>query len=78
MMGEHEKLLPPSLQHVSDVLPETETKLTQIQGNHNGLTKKKKKKIGLVLLFLISLFKFKLIGRTDPSSLERGNLHNGL
>lgn len=55
MMGEHKKLLPPSLQHVSDVLPETETKLTQIQGNHNELTEKKKLKIGLVLLFFFNL-----------------------
>lgn len=44
MMGEHEELLPTSLQHVSDVFPETETKLTQIQGNHNELTKKKNEK----------------------------------
>lgn len=51
MMGEHEKLLPPSLQHVSDVLPETETKLTQIQGNHNGLTKKKRKKLDWFCFF---------------------------
>lgn len=42
MMGEHEKLLPPSLQHVSDVLPETETKLTQNPGQSQRADQKKK------------------------------------
>lgn len=61
-MGEHQKLFPPSLQHVSDVLPEeahTQSQ-TQIRGNHNGPTQKN---------WIFSVLNFKWMGRGDPSSL---------
>lgn len=44
VMGKHQKLLSPSLQHVSDVLPEeANTKPTQIRRNHSGPAPKKPK-----------------------------------
>lgn len=74
MMGEHQKPLPSTLQHVCDVLPVAETKLSQIQCNHNGLPKDSDS-----FYILISvLIKFKLIRHTDPASLEGLYLHNGL
>lgn len=44
VMGEHQKLFPPSLQHVSDVLPEEAH--TQSQLRSGAITMGRQKKIG--------------------------------
>lgn len=80
VMGKHQKLLPPSFQHVSDVLPEeANTKprsgaITMGRQTHTRTSARAQKLDRL----LLSVLNFKRMGRGDPSPAERGCLHNGL